>query len=220
MEVDFKAWSQWIQEGWYVSYIRDSTRFYEHVIARDLAHYLYSWPATLAALSTGGPVFPDDLEITRGYDKEANTNQIWQMIFGIKGQVYIYVELPTDLHRHGLAKLPKPSAAMREVSHFEEYFSPYHEPSFLTEHFLMRPECIKIGFDAYNPQVIAMPDVKLNIFIAKLITERIGTETNGTITPAKTRWSDTLDRLQKRLIPFRPITLQPVRAPVESIAGE
>lgn len=220
MEGDFKSWSPWIQEGWYLSFIRNNTRYFEHVIARDLAHYEYDWPAAILALSTGGPYFPDDLEITAGYDADANTNHIWQMIFGIKGQVYIYVELPTDLHRHGLAKLPKPSAALREVSHFEEYMSPFLEPTFLTEHFLIRPECFKIGFDAYNPQAIAMRNVKLNIFIAKLNTERIGTVTDGAQSPARPIWTETLDRLYRRLIPFRPLTLQPVRAPAESISGQ
>ena len=96
---------------------------------------------------------------------------------------------------------------------------------------MMRPETFRIGFDAYNPNDIDLTDLKLNIFIAKLVTERIGTEEYGVLTTPQVRdvaitrrlnerWSETLLRLHKRLIPFRPITLQPVRAPAEAIAGE
>ena len=110
---------------------------------------------------------------------------MWQMIFGIKGQIYIYIELPTDLHRHGLAKRAKPSSDLREVSHFEEYMSSFHEPTFLTEHFMMRPETFKIDFSAYNPQSITMRNIRLNIMINKMIPERIGSLDNMALSCAE-----------------------------------
>lgn len=223
--VDFKDWNEgWLHEGFFVSYIRENTRYYEQIVARDFAHYEYEWPEDISALSTSGPFVPDDLEITRGYDASNRSNQIWQMIFGIKGQVYIYVELPTDIHRHGLAKRAKPSSDLREVSHFEEYMSSFHEPTFLTEHFLMRPENFKIDFSAYNPQAISMRNVKLNIMINKMMMERIGTvEVSGSSVvqkPTNEKYTEVLDKLYKRLIPVRPITLMPVRAPAEAPGGE
>ena len=72
------------------------------------------------------------------------------MIFGIKGQIYIYIELPTDIARHGIPKRAKPSSDLREVGQFEEYMSSFHEPTFLTEHFMMRPDTQQIDFSAYN----------------------------------------------------------------------
>ena len=216
---EWKQWSDWLREGYYVSYLLNGIRYYEHIIMRDFAHYVYTWPETVEAGSDSGPFVPDDLEITLGYDENSNTNHIWQMIFGIKGQVYIYVELPTDVHRHGIPKQPKPSTALRAVSHFEEWMSPFQEPSFITEHFLMRPVNTQIAFSAYNPNDIDITDLKLNIFIAKMVTERIGTEQNGTLTPTSSRWRETLDKLWRRVIPHRPITLLPVRAPAEAPAG-
>ena len=223
--VEFKDWNDgWIKEGHFLSYIKDTTRYYEYVVARDFAHYEYSWPEAIAASSTSGPFVPDDLEITRGYDSSNKSNQIWQMIFGIKGQVYIYVELPTDIHRHGLAKRAKPSSDLREVSHFEEYMSSYHEPTFLTEHFLMRPENFKIDFSAYNPQAITMRNVKLNIMMNKMATELIGTieVSGGSVVqkPSNDNYREVLDKLYKRMVPCRPVTLSPVRSPATAPGGQ
>jgi len=210
---DWKEWSDgWLKEGYFISYVSNGIRYYEHVIQRDLAHYEYEWHETISAGSPSGPKVPDYLVVTKEYDEKTNENRIWQLIFGIKGQVYIYVELPTDIHRHGLPKVPKPSADLRQISHFEEWMSPYQEPTFLTEHFMMKPGFDRIAFSAYNPQDI---DIKpwLNIFVNRMITERIGTEQNGVLRPTANRWKEILEKLYKRVVPHRPITLMPVRAP-------
>ena len=216
----WREWSDgWLREGYYISYVRESVRYYEFVVARDFAHYVYEWPETISAGETSGPYVPDKLEVTKGYDPKSNTNHLWQVIFGIKGQVYIYVELPTDIHRHGLPKAPKPSRELREVSHFEEYMSPFHEPSFITEHFMMRPDTYRIALSAYNPTSISVKP-ELNFFIARIVTERIGTEQAGVLTPTSERWREILDKLHRRVVPHRPITLLPVRAPAEAPSGE
>ena len=217
---DFRHdWSSWLKEGQYVSYIQDSARVYEHIVARDLAHYVYTWPELIQPLAVSGPYVPAELEITRGYDARTNTNQIWQLIFGIKGQAYIYIELPTDLHRHGLPKIAKPSAAYRAVSQFEEFMSSFMEPTFITEHFMIRPEAYNIGFDGYNPLPIAIrPD--LRIIIAKLVTERLGVEEDGVLTATNQRFAETLEQLYRRVKPCRPLSIMGVRAPAEAPAGQ
>jgi len=227
--LDWKEWSEgWIKEGHFISYVREATRYYEYVLARDLAHYEYPFgaenisdgPTSIPTLDTLGPFTPNWLEITKGYNKEKNTNQVWQMIFGINAEVYIYVELPTDTHRHGFPKIPKPSATVRRVSHLEEWMSSFMEPTFITEHFLMRPDCSQVALSAYNPQAIDITDLKLNFFISKLVAERIGTVERGVQTPASEAWRDVLDKLYRRLIPHRPITLLPVTMPAEAPTGE
>ena len=218
--IDFKDWSNgWLKEGHYISYFLGPVRYYELIILRDLAHWEYPWPETIDAGSVSGPEVPAALEITKGYDKNTNTNHIWQMIFGIKGQIFIYIELPTDTHRHGIPKEPKPSSNNRRVSHFTEWMSPFMEPSFLTEHFMMRPPNFQIAFDAFNPNTIDMTDVILNIFLSKMVTERIGTVSNGILEPSGTHYREVLEKLYKKVIPMRPITLEPVRAPAEAPAG-
>ncbi len=216
----YQDWSSWLREGYFISYLYEGVRYYENVVQRDLGHWEYDWPETISSESVSGPFVPADLEITRGYDATTNTNRIWQMIFGIKGQSLIYIELPTDIHRHGIPKDPKPSTANRFTSHFEEHMSPFLEPSFITEHFMMRPITQQIAFDAYNPDLTDDPDLRLNILIAKLGTERIGTSQGGVLTPTQSRWVEVLDKLYKRVIPCRPITIMPVRAPAEAPAGQ
>ena len=216
----WQEWSDWVRPGYFISYLKDGISYYEYIVQRDFGHWEYDWPETIAAGATSGPYIPASLEITRGYSASTNTNQLWQLIFGIKGQSLIYIELPTDLHRHGIPKDPKPSSANRFTSHFEEYMSPWFEPSFVTEHWMMRPDTQQIAFDAYNPDSIADTDLRLNILLAKLGTERIGTSTGGVLTPIQSRWADGLERLYKRIIPCRPITIMPVRAPAEAPAGQ
>lgn len=219
--LDWRDWSQgWIKEGQFISFIREGIRYYEFVVGRDWAHWQYNWPETITTVTLSGPYTPATLEITRGYKASTNLNRVWQLIFGIKGEVLIYVELPTDTHRHGIPKQPKPGTANYYVSHFEEWMSDFQEPTFITEHFMMRPDCPQISFEAYNPNAISMTDVKLNIMINKIITERIGIEANGVLTPSRPRFRETLDKLARRAIPQRPITLLPVTAPAEAPSGE
>ena len=218
--VEYLEWSDWLREGYFISYLVEGVRYYEHIVQRDLGHWEYDWPETISALSDSGPFVPEDLEITRGFDKTTNTNRLWQMIFGLKGQSLIYVELPTDLHRHGIPKVPKPSSAMRYTSHFEEYMSPFIAPTFITEHFMIRPWNQQIAFSAYNPDATDDTEMRLNIFLAKLGTERIGTIQMGVQSPTAPRWTETLDKLYRRVIPHRPLTILPVRAPAEAPVGQ
>lgn len=222
---DWKEWSDWLREGYYISYVRDGIRYYEHIFARDLAHYALEWYETIEAKEKSDPKVYEELTLTQGYDPETNTNRVWQMIFGIKRQCYIYIQLPTDTHRHGIPKVSKPTAEIKRISHFTEGMSDFNEPTFLTEHILLKPGYDRIMWSAYNPCDIDLKP-ELNIFIARCITERIGTERYGKLyTPVAgegkeeitkmlaDRWAVTLDKLFKRQIPHRPLTLKPVWAP-------
>ena len=221
---DFRNWdshpSGWIKEGTIICYIREGVVYYELALQRDMAHWVYDWPETISVGVESGPYVPELLEITKGYDTATNTNQIWQVIFGIRSQAYVYVELPTDLHRHGIPKRPKPGTAQWTVSHFTETMSPYIDPTFITEHFMMRPITLQICLSAYNPEVTDLTALKINFFINKLVTQRLGTVVNGVRIPTKPRFAEILEGLYKRMVPFRPITLMPVRAPAEAPGGE
>ncbi|GAG91781.1 unnamed protein product, partial [marine sediment metagenome] len=90
----------------------------------------------------------------------------------------------------------------------EEWMSDFHEPSFVTEHIMMKPGYDRINFEAYNPHDIAITPY-LNVFIAKLTTERVGTERYGVLrTPVapddaeltelmRIKWAETLEKLFK-----------------------
>ena len=179
---------------------------------RDWGHIEYNWEENVMPLSESGPFTPADLEVTK-------EDQIWQIIFGIEPDVYIYVLLPTDVARHGVAKRPMQTSALREVGHFTISESPYQKPAFKTEHFLIKPIQSFIAFRAYNPQSIvfyeAINPIQLNIEIAKCEMERIGTEEEGILTPAEDRFKETLEKLYRRTLYHRPLTLFPVRAPAK-----
>ena len=226
---DFKQWSRgWLSEGDNIRYTVEGVTYYECVTRRDLAHFEWPWgsgegsaiPVNIVAGHDSGPFVPEYLEPTWGYDKDKGLNQIWQLIFGIKGQVLIYIELPTDIKRHGLPKLTWPNEQIRRIAHFEEYMSPYNEPTFMTEHFMKRLETSRVEFSAFNPNAIDMTDIWLNFFIAKLETERYGTQsyTEGGVSlqPTKPQYTEILNNLYKRLVPCRPLTMLPVRAPAEA----
>jgi len=213
--MDEREWSRWILEGQYIKYRVQDTVYYAEVAARDFAHWEYTWEETILPGSMSGPVRLEDLEVTK-------KNHLWQVIFGIKGQVYIYIELPTDIHRHGIPKVPKPSTTNPYTSHFTEEMSPYSEPSFITEHFMMRPVNTFIAISAYNPTsnlTWQMP--KLNFYVNKMILNPIGSgPVDQQPTPAQPHLADLLDKLYRRVVPCKPITLEPVRAPAEAPAGE
>jgi len=42
----------------------------------------------------------------------------------------------------------------------------------------------------------------------------------GVQSPTAPRWKETLDKLYRRVIPHRPLTILPVRAPAEAPVGE
>jgi len=230
---DFRDWSNgWIKEGDNISFTIDGVTYYERVLYRDLAHYEWPWgatevqgatPITISANSSSGPFVPAALEMTKGYDADRKTNRIWQIIFGIKGQALIYIELPTDLKRHGLPKLRWPSTTVKPIAHFDENMSPYLEPRFITEHFMKYQETYRIEFEAYNPHDIDLTDVWLNFFINKMETERLGKtyyEAGGLrMEPTRDQYREVLKALHQRTIPCRPISLMPVRAPAVASAS-
>jgi hypothetical protein len=184
------------------------------VLFRDWAHIEYTWEETIAAGGTSGPITIANLETTK-------ENQIWQVIFGLSHDVLIYVHIPTDVDRHGVAKVPKQTATLRQVGHYRMQDSWWDKPSFITEHFLLKPEVPLIAFSAYNPQSIAFQEdynpIKLNIYLAKCEMEQIGEVANGEQQAAAPRYNETLDKLYRRVIPHRPITLVPLRAPAKGV---
>jgi len=203
-------WSPgWLSEGHFISYKDERKTRYAVVTRWEFAHIEYTWPELILPTYSSGPYTIEDLEVT------AERTQLYQFIFGILGDVYIYVHLPVEVDRHGLAKRPKATATLREVGHYTQDMSPYERPSWITEHFLIRPIATFVAFSAYNNKTVTqMP--KLNFYVNKCELEYIGYEEDGNLYPSKTIYRETLDKLYRKVIPHRPITIRAVRAPVEA----
>lgn len=206
--MDPTTWADWIREGHFLSFLYEQQeRKYYRAKHRDIAHYEYTWDETIATVTESGPTTLVDLEVTIPW------TQMHQLVWGIRPQCYVYVQLPTDIERHGLPKRPKHTPAYRTVAHFGMHDSPFDCPSWLTEHFMQRPIDPFIAFTVYNKTPITITPI-FNFWINKFEVEHIGNEAaDGTQSPAKTKFAEVLDKLCKQLVPCRNITLLPVRAP-------
>lgn len=213
--------SRWILEGDFISYIDQTigmTRYY-FVRRRDFAHleWEFGWPEVaeedrpIAPGQIGGPYTFQQIKPTK-WSEATNQGQIFQLIFGIKPNVFVYIQLPSDTKRHGTPKLPWHKRTLRKVAHFTMQMSPYDRPTFFTEHFLVPKLCDLAGFEAYNPlDKTVLP--YLNFYINKLEVEWVGdVAPDGTRTPSSGRYADVLENLYRRVAKFRPITLESVRA--------
>ena len=212
---DSPLWGRWLMEGHYISFLHEqSVRKYYVVTRRDLARYEYEWAEAITTGTESGPTTMSDLEVTVPW------TQMNQLIWGIHPQCYVYVQLPTDVERHGLPKRPKHTSSYRTVAHFGMHDSPFDNPSWHTEHFMQRPIDPFIAFTLYNKTPITITPV-FNFFINKMELEHIGDEfADGRLqvgkkqdgTP-KTKFTEILEKLSKLLVPQRRITLLSVRAP-------
>ncbi|MBW2674749.1 MAG: hypothetical protein JRD89_15285, partial [Deltaproteobacteria bacterium] len=56
----------------------------------------------------------------------------------------------------------------------------------------------------------------IRFLVNKLELELLGYEKDGELYPAEPRYEEVLDKLYRRVIPHRPLSLMPVRAPAEA----
>ncbi len=107
-----------------------------------------------------------------------------------------------NVRNWGTDKKPIATSTLREVGHRTSEESPFERPSFVTEFFLQKDGSFDYpGVFAYNPTERTLKP-ELNFIINKTILEKVTD-------------ADTLLKLQKKLIPYRPITLGGI-APVRT----
>jgi len=209
-----QEWSPgWLVEGHFISFedpINKVVR-YAFIKRREFSVYVYEWPESVSPGDTSGPYTIEYLEPT------VNLKQCFQVVFGIKGEGWIYVNLPVEVMRHGLPKIPRPTAAVREVAFYDQHMSPYDQPDWVTEHFLLRPITTFMALQVYNPTDINVKP-KVKFLVNKLDLELLGYEREGELRPESPRYEEVLDKLYRRVIPHRPLSLMPVRAPAEAQA--
>ena len=202
------SWSEWLMPGHFYSYVQEQVTNYFMVANREWAHIEYTWPERVDSGTMSGPFTVANMELTK-------TGQIWQVIFGVEPQCRLYIKVPVEIARHGTAKQPVWSVAFSTVGHYESWSTPWDQPSWISEVFMIRPITNFLAFEVFNKEDITIqPDI--NFFLAKCVMQPIGTVYNGRLTPAANRFTETLKRLYQRTIPHRPLTLMPVRAPAEA----
>jgi hypothetical protein len=217
-----EQWASWQKECNFISYLYEGARHYYHILRRDWSHIEVDWPNTVDTLTSDGPHIFNDVQPTEA-DKP------FQVIFGFQPQGMIYVNLPQETMRHGVPRRPTMTAAYRPVAHYRSWETPYYQPSWITEHWLFAKFLPFAGYTYYNTEDITLQPT-LNFYLGKCelehigdvwVTEEAGRDAQGRqvttqryeVQPAESpRFDDLLMKLHQRLIPSRPLTLQPVRS--------
>lgn len=192
---------RWLEEGYFIRLYSpefDTKEFY-YVNQTERARYQFNWPASVPSNTENGPQNVEDL-------KPLSINRLYQGIFGIQSACYIYLNLPLNTRLWGTDKKPIATSALREVGFCDQDESPFKRPTFVTEFFLMKDGSFDFpAFLAFNPTERALTP-QLNILLNKCVIEKVNEP-------------ETLDKLKKKMIPYRPITLgglSPVRTGLQT----
>ena len=182
-------YSKWLIEGHFLKLYDPATR--EHtfyvVTQRERAEYEHVWSENISAGAESGPENLENL-------KPLSIGRLYQTIFGIDVAALIYIDFPQGSRRWGTDKKPKASSSNRYIGWIDHKMTPYDEPTFATELFLSKGGSYEYPFlYAYNP-VNKTLKPKLH-FIQNRLELEVITE------------DDTLEKLEKKLIPSRFITL-------------
>lgn len=149
--------------------------------------YVYRWTKDVASNAESGPENIEDLEPGR-------RDVLYQVIFGIKPNVYIYIAIPADTRLYGVAEEAIPREGFREVGAITQDMSPYKNPDFITELFLMKDTSYEYpALYAYNPNNKPVRPV-IRFIVNKIEMEEI-TE------------AETIELMKKKRITYRPIVL-------------
>ena len=187
----------WLEEGFFIRLATPEFQKKEFYFIDQIerARYVYKWAVAIATDTEIGPVNVEDL-------KPLSTNRLYQCVFGIKTAAYVYLNLPLNTRLWGTDKKPIATSTLREVGFRDHEESPFDHPSFITEFFLMKNGSFDYpAFHAYNPTERSLRP-ELNILLNKMVIEKV-------VDPV------TLEKLERRLIPYRPVTLgglPPVRS--------
>jgi len=179
----------WLEEGFFIRLTTPeiATKEFYFVDRIEMSRYRFTWPATIATDTEDGPRNVEDL-------KPLATNRLYQGIFGIKTACYIYLNLPANTRMWGTDKRPIASSSLREVGYRDYKDSTFELPSFVTEFFLQKDGSFDFpAVYSYNPTERTLKP-QLNFLINKMIIEKVTD-------------IETLKKLEKKLIPYRPITL-------------
>lgn len=188
---------KWLEEGYFIRLFTPETgkKIFYFITHTEPARYIYTWAATIAKNTEDGPREVEDL-------KPLAINRLYQGIFGIKTACYIYLNLPINTRMWGTDKKPIAVSSLREVGFRDQNESPFEYPSFVTEFFLQKNGSFDYpAMFAFNPTERTLKP-QLNFLLNKMVIEPVTDD-------------EVLEKLGRKLIPYRPITLggiPPVRS--------
>ncbi len=171
------------------------------VESAEYARYVHRWQTSAGAddpIAAGAESAEQSIENL----KPMNMDYLYECVFGIRGPAYVYLNLPLETRLWGTGKKPIATSSNRRIGYLTQEESPWEEPTARSLFYLMKGGSFEYpSFTAYNPSSKSIcPELDIHIMKALLkpVTE-----------------PDTLEKLQKKLIPYRPVTfggLPPVRS--------
>lgn len=176
--------TEFLKEGHFVSF--DENYFW--VSAAEKARYVYPWSVVIAGQTEAAA---EDIENL----KPLSMDRVFQCAMGVPEGVLAYIKIPTDKARFGTDKVPEQSSSNRYVGWIDNSISPFERPSLEATEFFTQ----KTGNYEY-PRVILYNQTKrrmkpmLRFDINRMILQKISNP-------------ETVDKLSKKLIPSRPLTL-------------
>lgn len=164
----------------------EGEKFYFVKVSKQ-SKYVHKWSQDVSANNENGPQNIDKLKPDR-------KDVYYQIIFGIRPNAYIYINIPPDTRLGGIAQEAVARTGFRETGAITQEMSPIRRPTFVTEMFLQRDS----GFDfpalyAYNPTNKAIrPEIEFRV---------------NKIEPEPITDPETIDLMKKRRLVYRPVTL-------------
>lgn len=169
-----------------VNELGEGEKFY-FVKVSKISKYAYKWPVDIAVNTEDGPRNIDKLEPGRA-------DVFYQVIFGIKPNAWIYINIPADTRLGGIAEESIARTGFREIGAITQDMSPYKNPDFVTELVLQKDTSYEYpALYGYNPTNLPLrPEIKFLV---------------NKIEPEPITDPETIDLMKKRRIVFRPMTL-------------
>lgn len=176
--------TEWLKEGHFVSF--DGRFFW--VVASEMGRFAHPWSTVVGGKSEATA---EDIENL----KPLSLDRLFQCAMGMPEGLYAYIKIPTDKSRYGTDKLPEQTSANRQVGWVDYTMSPFEAPSLEQTEFFTQ----KVGNYEY-PRIILYN--KTN----RRMKPTVRFEVNRMILQEVTN-AETVDKLKKKLIPCRPVTL-------------
>lgn len=147
----------------------------------------FRWPKDVAVNTEDGPQNITNL-------RPGRTDVFYQVVFGVRPNVWIYVNIPSDTRLGGLAEEAVARSTLREIGAITQEMSPIRSPDFVTEMMLQRDTSNEFpALYAYNPtNKPVRPEIEFRV--NKLEMEEITDP-------------ETLDLIKKRRLTSRPFIL-------------
>lgn len=188
---------RWLQSGYYIRVYSDAERKFKYYWLREeenLPEYIFGQVA-VDGVSFGSVDAGDETGFIEIEDLKPAKNRLYQLLVGVRPAGRFYFEIPSGESIWGTDERPRASTTFRKVGGINQDISPFNNPSWVTEFFLMYNIVPHVNY--YNStSITTKPEVR---FIGKMfLIDDVETLPNG---------QEILNKLVKREIPFRPITI-------------